>query len=139
MAEAQVALTKLQRRMDQQQHPKSAITLREALEQWMEVADLQVTTRERYEDRVAEQDTRVQLRRLTAWTETMRGPFRWPPPSTVPDHPARLRPATSRPTLSTILVVGFHCGAAQARPGATPMTSSSPVAVWLDNPSSGRR
>jgi hypothetical protein len=50
MAEAQVALTKLQRQIDQQQHPKSAITVREAVQQWLEVADLEVTTRERYED-----------------------------------------------------------------------------------------
>src|ERR671932_380652 len=50
LAEAQVALTKLQRQVDQQQHPKSAITVREALEQWLEVAALEVTTRERYED-----------------------------------------------------------------------------------------
>jgi hypothetical protein len=49
-AEAEVALTKLLRQIDEQQHPKSAITVREALEQWMEVADLEVTTRERYED-----------------------------------------------------------------------------------------
>ncbi len=49
-AEAEVALTKLLRQVDEQQHPKSAITVREALEQWMEVADLEVTTRERYED-----------------------------------------------------------------------------------------
>lgn len=49
-AEAEVALTKLLRQVDEQQHPKSVITVREALEQWIEVADLEVTTRERYED-----------------------------------------------------------------------------------------
>jgi integrase len=48
--EAEIAVTKLLRQVDQQQHPKSAITVREAIEQWMEVADLEVTTRERYED-----------------------------------------------------------------------------------------
>src|SRR5690242_2790976 len=48
--EAKVALTELQRPVDQQQHPKSAITVREAIEQWLEVVDLEVSTRERYED-----------------------------------------------------------------------------------------
>src|SRR4051794_1391944 len=48
--EAEVALTKLLRQVDQQQHPKSAITVREAVEQWLEVAELGVTTREQYDD-----------------------------------------------------------------------------------------
>jgi integrase len=48
--EAKIALTKLQRQVDEQQHPKTAITLREAIDQWLEVADLEVTTRERHED-----------------------------------------------------------------------------------------
>ena len=49
-AEAKVALTRLQRQVDEHKHPKSAITVREAIDQWLEVADLEVTTRERYED-----------------------------------------------------------------------------------------
>ncbi|HEY6793220.1 MAG TPA: tyrosine-type recombinase/integrase [Kineosporiaceae bacterium] len=49
-AEAEVAVTRLLRQVDERQHPKSAITVAEAVEQWMEVADLEVTTRERYED-----------------------------------------------------------------------------------------
>jgi integrase len=49
-SEAEVALTKLLRQFDQQQHPKTATTVHEAIEQWMEVVDLEVTTRERYED-----------------------------------------------------------------------------------------
>ena len=48
--EAKIALTKLQRQVDEQRHPKTAITVREAIEQWLEVVDLEVTTRERYED-----------------------------------------------------------------------------------------
>src|SRR3954454_5549542 len=48
--EAEVALTKLLRQVDQQQHPKSAITVREATQQWLEVAELGVTTREQYDD-----------------------------------------------------------------------------------------
>jgi integrase len=50
VGEAEAALTKLLRQVDQQQHPKSAITVREAVQQWLEVAELEVTTRERYED-----------------------------------------------------------------------------------------
>jgi integrase len=49
-AEAKLVLTELQRQVDQHQHPKSAITVREAIEQWLEVAELEVSTRERYED-----------------------------------------------------------------------------------------
>jgi hypothetical protein len=49
-AEAEIALTRLLRQVDEQQHPKSAITVREAIEQWLEVVDLEVSTRERYED-----------------------------------------------------------------------------------------
>jgi integrase len=48
--EAKAALTKLQRQVDEQQHPKSSVTLGEAIEQWLDVAELEVTTRERYED-----------------------------------------------------------------------------------------
>src|SRR3954468_17091173 len=50
VGEAEVALTKLLRQVDQQQHPKSAITVREAVEQWLAVAALGVTTREQYDD-----------------------------------------------------------------------------------------
>ena len=48
--EAEKALAKLLHQVDQNTHPKSAITVREALDQWLDVADLEVTTRERYED-----------------------------------------------------------------------------------------
>ena len=48
---AEVALAK-HRHLDEQQHPKSAITVREAIEQWLEVAELGVTTREQYDDLV---------------------------------------------------------------------------------------
>ena len=44
------ALTQLQRQVDEDQHPKSDITVREAIEQWLEVAALEDTTRERYDD-----------------------------------------------------------------------------------------
>ncbi len=49
-AEAEVALTKLLRQVDEQRHAKSALTVAEAVEQWLDVAELQVTTRERYDD-----------------------------------------------------------------------------------------
>ena len=48
--EAEKALTRLQGQVDSNRHPKSSITVSTAVEQWMEVADLEVTTRERYED-----------------------------------------------------------------------------------------
>jgi integrase len=48
--DAEKALTRLQRMVDEQRHPKSGITVTEAIEQWLEVADLEETTRDRYED-----------------------------------------------------------------------------------------
>jgi hypothetical protein len=50
LVDAEKALTRLQRQVDEQQHPKSAITVQEAIDQWLDVADLEVSTRERYED-----------------------------------------------------------------------------------------
>src|SRR4051794_32613420 len=50
--EAEVALTKLQRQVDENRHPKAAISLGEAIERWMTVAKLEATTRDRYEDLV---------------------------------------------------------------------------------------
>lgn len=49
-AAAEVALTRLQRQVDEDQHPKTAITVRQAITQWLEVAELEGTTRERYDD-----------------------------------------------------------------------------------------
>lgn len=40
--EAKVAVTKLLRLIDDQHHPKSAVTVREAIEQRLDVADLEV-------------------------------------------------------------------------------------------------
>ena len=62
--EAEAALTKLLRQVDQQQHPKSAITVREAVQQWLEVAELEVTTRERYEDLIRLDDRIAHERRV---------------------------------------------------------------------------
>jgi integrase len=47
---ANVALTKLQRQVDEDRHPKTAITVRQAITQWLDVVDLEATTRERYQD-----------------------------------------------------------------------------------------
>jgi integrase len=47
---AEVALTRLLRQVDEDQHPKTAITVRQAIAQWLEVAELEATTRERYDD-----------------------------------------------------------------------------------------
>jgi integrase len=47
---AAAALTKLQHQVDEDRHPKTAITVRQAIAQWLEVARLSETTRERYED-----------------------------------------------------------------------------------------
>jgi len=49
-ASAEQELTRLQREVDENKHPKAAITLAEAVEKWMEVAELEETTRDRYED-----------------------------------------------------------------------------------------
>jgi integrase len=51
-ADAKVALTKLQREVDEDVHPKSSVTVGRAVEAWLEVAELAATTRERYEDLV---------------------------------------------------------------------------------------
>ena len=49
-AEAQVELTRLQGEVHARRHPRSDMTVEEALAQWLEVADHQATTRERYDD-----------------------------------------------------------------------------------------
>lgn len=54
-ATAEVALTKLQRQVDEDQHPKTAITVRQAVTQWLDVAELENTTREHYDDLVRAQ------------------------------------------------------------------------------------
>jgi len=48
--EAEKALTRLQGQVDEDKHPKSNITVRQAIESWLEVAALEETTRERYDD-----------------------------------------------------------------------------------------
>jgi integrase len=47
---AERALTRLQHQVDENRHPKSSITVGRAVEQWLEVAKIEPTTRERYED-----------------------------------------------------------------------------------------
>jgi integrase len=47
---AERALTKLQRQVDEDRQPKTAITVRQAIAQWLEVVELEATTRERYDD-----------------------------------------------------------------------------------------
>jgi integrase len=48
--DAELALTKLQSRVDENRHPKTAITVGQAITRWLEVAKLEDTTRDRYED-----------------------------------------------------------------------------------------
>lgn len=48
--DAKKILTRLQRQVDEDNQPKSNITVRQAVEQWLEVAVLEDTTRERYDD-----------------------------------------------------------------------------------------
>jgi integrase len=48
--EAERELTRLQRDIDLDRHAKSAITVAEAIDLWMGVAELEETTRDRYED-----------------------------------------------------------------------------------------
>lgn len=47
---AEATLTRLQGQVDQDRHPKSNITVRQAIDQWLEVVVLEDTTRERYDD-----------------------------------------------------------------------------------------
>ena len=49
---AEVALTRLQGQVDQNRHPKTDITLGQAISRWLEIAKLEDTTRDRYEDLV---------------------------------------------------------------------------------------
>lgn len=48
--QAEVALTQMQNQVDENRHPRSAISMAAAIEPWLEVADLEETTRDRYED-----------------------------------------------------------------------------------------
>ena len=48
--QAELALTRLQSQVDEDRHPKSGITVCQAVSQWLEVAELEDTTRERYQD-----------------------------------------------------------------------------------------
>ncbi|WP_300011081.1 tyrosine-type recombinase/integrase [Pseudonocardia sp.] len=48
--EAEKLLTRLQRQVDEDQAPKSNITVAQAIEQWLDVSELEDTTRERYDD-----------------------------------------------------------------------------------------
>jgi len=49
---AEIALTRLQGQVDQNRHPKTDITLGQAISRWLEVTKLEDTTRDRYEDLV---------------------------------------------------------------------------------------
>src|SRR5918997_3568129 len=49
---AEVALTRLQGQVDQNRQPKTDITLGQAISRWLEIAKLEETTRDRYEDLV---------------------------------------------------------------------------------------
>lgn len=47
--QAYVELTKLQNQVDEQRHPRSNVTVGQVVEKWLEVAELEDSTRERYE------------------------------------------------------------------------------------------
>jgi integrase len=49
-AQAKVALTRLQREIDEEAHPRTRLTIGQAIQQWLDVAELEDTTRERYDD-----------------------------------------------------------------------------------------
>ena len=49
---AEVVLTRLQGQVDQNRHPKTDITLGQAISRWLDIATLEDTTRDRYEDLV---------------------------------------------------------------------------------------
>ena len=46
----EIVLTRLQARVDEDRQPKSDLTVRQAIDQWLEVARHEDTTRDRYED-----------------------------------------------------------------------------------------
>nr|WP_211212971.1 site-specific integrase [Actinopolyspora mortivallis] len=48
--EAEKALTRLQNQVDEKRHPRSNVTVSQVLEQWLEVARHEDSTRERYQD-----------------------------------------------------------------------------------------
>jgi hypothetical protein len=48
--DAKKALVKLQSEIDEDRAPKSDITVRQAIDQWLDLAKLEDTTRERYQD-----------------------------------------------------------------------------------------
>ncbi|MDQ4102727.1 MAG: tyrosine-type recombinase/integrase [Actinomycetota bacterium] len=48
-AEARMELTKLQSQVDEQRHPRSAITVDQVIEKWLDVTELEDTTRQRYQ------------------------------------------------------------------------------------------
>jgi hypothetical protein len=47
---AEIMLTRLQARVDEDRQPKSDLTVRQAIDQWLDVARLEDTTRDRYDD-----------------------------------------------------------------------------------------
>ncbi len=47
--EAEIELTRLLGQVDEQRHPRSAITVSQVVEKWLDVAELEDTTRQRYE------------------------------------------------------------------------------------------
>lgn len=47
---AEIALTKLQRQVDEARHPKTAFSVRQTITQWLEMVELEDTTRDRYDD-----------------------------------------------------------------------------------------
>jgi hypothetical protein len=49
-AEAEMHLTRLQRQVDEEAHPKTSLTVGQAVAQWLEVATLEDTIRDRYDD-----------------------------------------------------------------------------------------
>jgi integrase len=49
-AQAKVALTRLPREVDEEAHPKTSLTVGQAIQQWLDVAELEDTTRERYDE-----------------------------------------------------------------------------------------
>jgi integrase len=48
-AQALVELTRLQNQVDEQRHPRSSVTVAQVIEKWLEVAELEDSTRDRYE------------------------------------------------------------------------------------------
>ena len=89
-AEAAVELTRLQNQVDEQRHPRSGITVGQVIEKWLDVAELEDTTRERY-------DGLIRLHIAPTFGDNGRRGGRACRRSRAPSPPSRSRPMVPSP------------------------------------------